>query len=83
MLRNGILKDGGLAAEADELKDRLSDPVGDRLVGSLRIEREVGDADLGRLLSTVSTFLRDEAGTRAELETRQGWTVNSAHHWPP
>ncbi len=50
---------------------------------SLRIAREVGGADLGRLLSTVSTFLRDEAETRAELETRQGWTVNSAHHWPP
>ncbi|MDQ2756851.1 MAG: type II secretion system F family protein [Actinomycetota bacterium] len=62
----------------DRLKDRLSDPVGDRLVESLRIAREVGGADLGRLLRTLSTFLREDARTRAELETRQGWTVNAA-----
>ena len=62
----------------DRLKDRLSDPVGDRLVESLRIAREVGGSDLGRLLRTLSTFLREDARTRAELETRQGWTVNAA-----
>jgi tight adherence protein B len=62
----------------DGLKDRLSDPVGDRLVESLRIAREVGGSDLGRLLRTLSTFLREDARTRAELETRQGWTVNAA-----
>ena len=32
----------------DALKDRLADPVGDRLVESLRIAREVGGSDLGR-----------------------------------
>ena len=57
---------------------RLADPVGDRLVESLRIAREVGGSDLGRLLRTLSTFLREDARTRAELETRQGWTVNAA-----
>jgi tight adherence protein B len=62
----------------DRLKDRLSDPVGDRLVESLRIAREVGGSDLGRLLRTLSAFLREDARTRAELETRQGWTVNAA-----
>ena len=62
----------------DRLKDRLSDPVGDRLVESLRIAREVGGSDLGKLLRTLSTFLREDARTRAELETRQGWTVNAA-----
>jgi len=62
----------------DLLKDRLSDPVGDRLVESLRIAREVGGSDLGRLLRTLSAFLREDARTRAELETRQGWTVNAA-----
>ncbi|HEY7717519.1 MAG TPA: type II secretion system F family protein [Pedococcus sp.] len=62
----------------DRLKDRLSDPVGDRLVESLRIAREVGGSDLGRLLRTLSTFLREDARTRAELETRQGWTVGAA-----
>jgi tight adherence protein B len=62
----------------DRLKDRLSDPVADRLIESLRIAREVGGSDLGRLLRTLSAFLREDARTRAELETRQGWTINAA-----
>ena len=62
----------------DRLKASLSDPVGDRVVESLRMAREVGGSDLGRLLRTLSAFLRDDARTRAELETRQGWTVNAA-----
>ena len=49
----------------DRLKERLSDPVADRLIESLRIAREVGGSDLGRLLRTLSTFLREDARTRA------------------
>lgn len=62
----------------DRLKERMSDPVADRLVESLRLAREVGGSDLGRLLRTLSMFLREDARTRAELETRQGWTINAA-----
>ncbi|MDF8264206.1 type II secretion system F family protein [Luteipulveratus flavus] len=62
----------------DALKVRLSDPVADRLIESLRIAREVGGTDLGRLLRTLSSFLREDARTRAELEARQSWTVNAA-----
>jgi tight adherence protein B len=62
----------------DGLKVALSDPVGDRVVEALRMAREVGGTDLGRLLRTLSQFLREDARTRAELETRQGWTVNAA-----
>lgn len=62
----------------DLLKVELSDPVGDRIVESLRIAREVGGTDLGRLLRTLSSFLRQDARTRSELEARQGWTVNAA-----
>ncbi|TWE09422.1 type II secretion system F family protein [Rudaeicoccus suwonensis] len=62
----------------DALKVRLGDPVADRLIESLRIAREVGGTDLGKLLRTLSTFLRDDARTRAELEARQSWTVNAA-----
>ena len=62
----------------DQLKARLGDPVGDRLVESLRIARDVGGTDLGRLLRTLSGFLREDARTRAELEARQSWTVNAA-----
>lgn len=62
----------------DRLKSALADPTGDRIVESLRLAREVGGTDLGRLLRTLSGFLREDARTRAELETRQGWAVNGA-----
>jgi tight adherence protein B len=62
----------------DRLKERLADPVGDRVVESLRVAREVGGGDLGRLLRSLSAFLRDDARTRSELESRQAWTVNGA-----
>ena len=62
----------------DRLKAALADPVADRIIESLRVAREVGGTDLGRLLRTLSQFLREDARTRAELETRQGWTVNAA-----
>ncbi len=69
---------GRFAECLDRLKDNLADPIGDRVVEALRMAREVGGTDLGRLLRTLSTFLREDARTRAELETRQGWTVNAA-----
>ncbi|RBY95888.1 type II secretion system protein F [Blastococcus sp. TF02-8] len=62
----------------DRLKDDLADPVGDRIVETLRVAREVGGTDLGRVLRTLSTFLREDARARAELETRQGWVVQAA-----
>jgi tight adherence protein B len=62
----------------DRLKARLADPVGDRVVEGLRVAREVGGGELGRLLRNLSGYLRDEARTRSELEARQAWTVNGA-----
>ncbi len=62
----------------DLLKARLADPVGDRVVEALRIAREVGGGDLGRMLRSLSGFLRDDLRTRGELESRQSWTVNGA-----
>jgi tight adherence protein B len=62
----------------DRLKERLADPIGDRVVEALRVAREVGGGDLGRLLRSLSSFLREDARTRSELESRQAWTVNGA-----
>lgn len=62
----------------DLLKARLADPVGDRVVESLRLAREVGGGELGRLLRTLSAYLREDLRTRSELESRQAWTVNGA-----
>lgn len=62
----------------DLLKERLADPVADRIVEALRLAREVGGSDLGRLLRTLSGFLREDAHTRGELISKQSWTVNAA-----
>lgn len=62
----------------NRIKERLSDPVADRIFEALRLTREVGGSDLGRLLGALSEFLREGARTRSELEARQSWTVNAA-----
>lgn len=62
----------------DLLKSRLADPVGDRVIEGLRIAREVGGGDVGRMLRSLSAFLRDDLRTRGELESRQSWTINGA-----
>lgn len=62
----------------DRLKARLADPVGDRVVEGLRVAREVGGGQLGRLLRNLSGYLREDARTRSELQSRQAWTVNGA-----
>lgn len=69
---------GRFSESLDLLKERLSDPVADRLVEALRIARDVGGTDLGRVLRALSGFLRDDARARSELEARQSWTVNAA-----
>jgi tight adherence protein B len=69
---------GRFDAALDRLKVRLADPTGDRVVEALRLARDVGGGDLGRMLRALSGFLREEARTRGELEARQSWTVNAA-----
>lgn len=62
----------------ERLKERLSDPVADGIIEALKLTREVGGSDLGRLLGTLAQFLRDNARTRNELEARQSWTIGAA-----
>jgi tight adherence protein B len=69
---------GRFGDSLDRLKQRLADPVGDRVVEGLRIARDVGGGELGSLLRNLSGYLRDDARTRSELESRQAWTVNGA-----
>jgi tight adherence protein B len=69
---------GRFGESLDRLKDDLADPVGDRIVETLRVAREVGGSDLGRVLRTLAAFLREDARARAELETRMGWVVSAA-----
>ncbi|KQY58596.1 type II secretion system protein F [Aeromicrobium sp. Root495] len=69
---------GSFSDSLDLLKHRLADATGDRVVEALRIAREVGGGDLGRMMRQLSSFLRDDLRTRQELESRQSWTVNGA-----
>jgi tight adherence protein B len=69
---------GSFALALDGLKQSLGDPVADRVIVSLGIAREVGGSDLGRVLGTLSDFLRQDARARGEIEARQSWTVNAA-----
>lgn len=69
---------GHFEGALQKLKSTLADPVSDRIIEALRLTRDVGGSDLGKLLGTLSEFLRDHARTRSELEARQSWTVNAA-----
>ena len=60
------------------LKDRLADPVADRIIEALRLTREVGGSDLGRLLGTLAEFLRESARTRR----RGSPGLSTPHAWP-
>ncbi|GFZ84255.1 type II secretion system F family protein [Nesterenkonia alkaliphila] len=72
--RAGVPMDSAL----ERLKLRLADPVGDRIVLALRMTRELGGTQLGRLLDTLAEVLREASRTRGELEARQSWTVTGA-----
>jgi tight adherence protein B len=69
---------GSFAVALDTLKDTMRDPVADRVIVALGIARDVGGSDLGRVLATLSDFLRQDARARGEIEARQSWTVNAA-----
>jgi len=69
---------GRFVESLDRLKERLADPVADRVVEAIRVAREVGGSDLGGLLRALSELLREDLRTRGELRSRQAWTVNGA-----
>ncbi|MGO3795822.1 MAG: type II secretion system F family protein [Pauljensenia sp.] len=70
--------DGRFDVALARLKDRLADPVADRIIEALRLAREVGGSDLSALLRDLGVLLREESRVRGELEARQSWTVNAA-----
>jgi len=70
--------DGRFDIALARLKDRLADPVADRIIEALRLAREVGGSDLSALLRDLGVLLREESRVRGELEARQSWTVNAA-----
>lgn len=60
------------------LRDRLADPVADRVCEAMLVAREVGGSDLGQMLRTLSDFVRQDLRLRDEAIARRSWTVNGA-----
>jgi tight adherence protein B len=69
---------GVVGPALDELKQTLADPIGDRVVETLRLAREVGGTELPTVLRTLAAALRADAAVRAEAEARQSWVVVAA-----
>ena len=69
---------GAFADSLDRLKDRLADPVADRIIETLRMSREVGGNELTTVLRNLAAYLRQDAAIRSEVEARQSWIVNAA-----
>jgi tight adherence protein B len=69
---------GNFNAGLDRLKERLVDPVADRIIETLRMARDVGGHELPTVLRNLAVYLRQDAALRSEIEARQSWTVNAA-----
>ncbi len=69
---------GDLAGALERMGAAIADPIGDRVVHTLVLAHRVGGRELGRLLRTLSAFLREDVATRREIESRQSWTVVAA-----
>ena len=69
---------GSFTASLNGLAEELADPTADRVIEALRLARDVGGTDVGRLLRTLGQALREDARARGEIEARQSWTVNGA-----
>lgn len=69
---------GAVSPALDALKERLSDPVADRIVETLRMAREVGGTELPTVLRNLAASLRAEIAVRAEAEARQSWVFSAA-----
>lgn len=69
---------GNFSLCLNELKDRLADPVADRILETLRMSREVGGSELTIVLRNLGSYLRQESAIRSEVEARQSWVVNAA-----
>jgi len=69
---------GDFKAGLNLIAQNLENSQADKFVASLQIAHEVGGADLGVLLRTLSEVMREELALRGEIVARQSWTINGA-----
>ncbi|GAA5028302.1 type II secretion system F family protein [Microbacterium fluvii] len=69
---------GHFDSSARTLKGALADPVGDRVIETLRMARQVGGTELTTVLRSLAASVRADAALRAEVDSRQSWTRGAA-----
>lgn len=75
---NDLQATGRFEASLDRLKVALADPIGDRIVETLRMARQVGGTELTNVLRALSASVRADAALRGEVEARQSWIRGAA-----
>lgn len=73
-----IAASGHFDSSAQRLKSALADPVGDRIIETLRMARQVGGTELTPVLRALAASVRADAALRAEVESRQSWIRGAA-----
>lgn len=73
-----VAASGHFDSSALRLKSALGDPVGDRIIETLRMARQVGGTELTTVLRALSSSVRADAALRAEIEARQSWIRGAA-----
>lgn len=69
---------GRFESSLDRLKTTLADPIGDRIIETLRMARQVGGTELTTVLRALSASVRADAALRGEVEARQSWIRGAA-----
>lgn len=78
MFARDLRATGRFESSLDRLKASLADPVGDRIVETLRMARQVGGTELVPVLRALSLSVRVDAALRGEVEARQSWIRGAA-----
>ena len=69
---------GNLELALKNLCLSTQDPVLKRLTQTILLVRQIGGAQVGSVLRTCTTFLRNDLTAKREIEMRHGWIANTA-----
>jgi len=69
---------GNLELALKNLCLSTQDPILKRLTKTILLVRQVGGAQVGSVLRTFTTFLRNDLTAKREIEMRHGWIANTA-----
>lgn len=76
--KSQVSTSGNLELALKNLCLSTQDPVLKRLTQTILLVRQVGGAQVGSVLRTFTTFLRNDLTAKREIEMRHGWIANTA-----